>query len=133
MLGSLLRVGLPLAKNLLSLLSENILLRLVVTAATSATGAAIQKAIYGSGVTTLITLNKEMKYIMKINISLDEWSLLTECVSETIEIDIKEQKSGFLGTLLCILYMLFCFLGNMLPFKEVIREGERTIKAGQVF
>ena len=127
MLCSLLRVGLPLAKNLLSSLSGNILLPLVVTAATSATGAAIQKAIYGSGVTTLITVNKEMKYITKINISLEEWSLLIEIVSETIEIDIKEQKSGFLGTLLCMLCMLFRFLGNMLPCKEVIREGERTI------
>ena len=48
------RASLPLMKNVLSLLTKNVLLPLGVTAATSATDAAVQKNIYGSGMTTII-------------------------------------------------------------------------------
>ena len=40
---------------------------------------------------------------MKLNISLEEWHLLTESVNETIAFEIKEQKCGFIGMFLCIL------------------------------
>ena len=50
----LMRVGLPLMKNVLKLLAKNVLLLLWVTAAASATDTAIPKKNYGSGMTTLI-------------------------------------------------------------------------------
>ena len=42
----------------------------------SATDTAMQKAIYGSGTTTLIISNEEMENIMKIVKSLEESGLL---------------------------------------------------------
>ena len=48
------RASLPLMKNVLSLLTKNVLLPVGVTAATSATDAAVQKNIYGSGMTAII-------------------------------------------------------------------------------
>ena len=52
--------GLPLRKNVLTLLAKNLLMSLIVSAAMSATDAAIQKKIFGSGTTALITSNEEM-------------------------------------------------------------------------
>ena len=49
---------------------------LALTAAASATDAAIQKKIFGSGMITLIILNEEMEDIMKIIKSLEESGLL---------------------------------------------------------
>ena len=51
-------VGLPSIKNVLTSLAKNVVLPLGVTAAASATDAAIQKKIYESGMTTLIISNK---------------------------------------------------------------------------
>ena len=58
--------ALPLMKNILTPLAKNVLLPLAITTATSVTDGAIQKKIIGSGMTTLIISNKEMKDIMKI-------------------------------------------------------------------
>ena len=60
-IASLMRVGLPLMKNVLTPLAKIVLLALGVTAAASARDTAIQKKIYGSGITTLIISKKEMK------------------------------------------------------------------------
>ena len=57
--------GLPLKKNVLTLLAKSILLPFALTAGTSATDAAIQKKIIGSGTTALIISNEEMEYISK--------------------------------------------------------------------
>ena len=70
------------------------------TAAASATDAAIQKKIYGSGMTTIIISNKEMKEIMKIIKSLEESALLIKGVRETIKNEAKKEKRRFLGMLL---------------------------------
>ena len=67
---------------------EIVLVALGLTAAASVTDAAIQKIIYRSGITTLIILNKEMKY-MKIGNSLEESGLLLKGVNETIENEAK--------------------------------------------
>ena len=56
----------------------------------SATDAAIQKKISGSGMTALIISNKEMIDIMKIVKSLKESGLLIKDVIETIENEAKE-------------------------------------------
>ena len=70
-----------------------------LTAAASATVAAIQKINYRSEMTALIISNKEMKHMMKIVKSVKELGLLLNGVSETIENETKEQKDGFIGML----------------------------------
>ena len=61
-------VGLPLVKNVLTPLAKNVLVPSGLTAADSATDAAIQKKIYGSGTTTLVFsnagLNDNLKYVI---------------------------------------------------------------------
>ena len=88
-LGSLLKTGLPLTGNVLKPLAKSILVPLRSTAAASATDAAIQKNIYGSGTTTLIICKEEMEDIMKIYKSLEESGLLIKGVSETIKNEAK--------------------------------------------
>ena len=63
-------VGLRLMKNVLTTLAKSILVPLGVTAAASKTNAVIQKKIFGSGTTALISASKEMKDITKIVKSL---------------------------------------------------------------
>ena len=74
-LGTLLKTGLPLTKNVLKPLAKSVLIRLGLTAATSAIDAAIHKIFFGPGrpsdltsrATTLITSNEEMNDIIKID------------------------------------------------------------------
>ena len=83
-------LGLPQIKNKLTLLARNVsLLLLAVTAATSATDAAIQNKIYWSGMTTLITSNKEMDDLRKIVKSLEQSCLLIKVITETIKNEAK--------------------------------------------
>ena len=70
----------------------------------SVTDAAIQKTIYGSGMTTIIIIsNEEMKDIMKIVKSLEESGLLIKGVRGTIKNEAKKPKGRFLGMLLVTL------------------------------
>ena len=87
-------------KNVLTPLAKSVLIPLGLTAAASATDAAIQKKIYGSGATELIISNEEMEDIMKIVKLLQESELLIKWISETIKNETKEQKGGFLAMLL---------------------------------
>ena len=89
-----------LMKNVLTPLAKSVLIPLGLTAAASATDAAIQKKIYGSGATELIISNEEMEDIMKIVKLLQESELLIKWISETIKNETKEQKGGFLAMLL---------------------------------
>ena len=83
-------LGLPQIKNKLTLLARNVsLLLLGVTAATSATYAAIQNKIYWSGMTALITSNKEMDDLRKIVKSLEQSYLLIKVITETIKNEAK--------------------------------------------
>ena len=66
-------VGLPLMKNVVIALAKSILVPLRLTAAASETDAAIQKKIFGPETTTLIISNEEMKDIMKIVKSFEEF------------------------------------------------------------
>ena len=59
-----------------------------------------KKNIYGSGTTSLVISNEEMKGIMKLVKSLQESGLLIKGISETIRNETKEQKGGFLLMLL---------------------------------
>ena len=51
--------------------------------------------MFGSGFTTLIISNEEMKDMMKIVKSLEYSRLLIKGVSETIKNEAKEQNEGF--------------------------------------
>ena len=66
-LGPLLKTGLPLIGNVLKPLAKSVLIPLGLTAATSATDAAIHKKMSGSANTTLIMSNEEMNDIMKVS------------------------------------------------------------------
>ena len=95
-----------------------------LTAAASTADAGIHKKILGSGTTTLIISNNEMEdTVIK---SLEDSSLLLKGVSETIYNEVKEQKGGFLSTLLGILGP--SLLGNMLASKGINKAGEGFIK-----
>ena len=65
--------------------TKAVLIPLGLTAAESATDAAIYKKMFGSGKTALIISNEEMNDIMKIVKSLEESGLLMKDVSETIK------------------------------------------------
>ena len=99
LLGPLLKTGLLLMKNVLKPLVKSVLIPLRLTAA-AATGAAIYKKIFKSGVTTLIISNEEMNDIMNIVKSVKESGFLIKGVSETIKTEAKVQKGGFLSTFL---------------------------------
>ena len=82
--GPLMKVAVPLAKNILAPLG--------ITAAASAIDGAIQKKIHsGSGATTLIISNEEMNDIMKIVQALDS-GILLKGVTKTIKNETKQQK-----------------------------------------
>ena len=65
-LGPLLKTGLPLTKNVSKPLAKSALIPLRLTAAASASDAAIHRKMFGPGTTTLIMSNKEMNDIMEI-------------------------------------------------------------------
>ena len=91
-LGPFLKIGLPLLVNVLKPLAKSVSLPLGLTVATSARDAAIDKKMFGSGMTKLIISNEEMKDIMKIVKSLEELGLLMKGVSEAVQNEAKEQK-----------------------------------------
>ena len=78
------RSGLPIMKNVLTILTRNVLLPLVVTAAAWTTDVSIQQKIYGSGMTAMTISNEEMKDIMKIAKCLEESGLLIKILSGTL-------------------------------------------------
>ena len=85
----------------------------------------------GSGTTILIISNDEMYDILKTVKSLENSGVLLKGVSETIQHETKEQRGGFLGTLLGTLgASLLDVLSKGLSGKGVIRAGEGTIRAG---
>ena len=99
-------------KNVLIPIVKIILVPSELVGATSATDAAFQKKIYGSGMVTLIISNQEVKDIIKIVKPLEESGLLIKDVSETIENEAKEQKGQFLDMLVGTL--VTNLLGNVI-------------------
>ena len=128
LLGSLLKTGLPLIENVTKPLAKSVLIPLGLTAAASAADSGIHKKNLGSGETTLIISNNEMKYIIRIVKSLEDSGLLLKGVSKTIQNEAKEQKGGFLSMLLGTLGA--SLLGNILAGKGINRAGEGVIRAG---
>ena len=89
--GPLMKVALPLAKNVLAALG--------LTAAMSALDGSIQKKIHGSRV-KLIIEQEDMNDIMRIIEPSENSCILLKGVTKTIENETKEQRGGFLNMLL---------------------------------
>ena len=98
-----------------------------LTAATSATDAAIHKKMFGSGFTRLIISNEEMNDIIKIVNILGESGLLMEDVSQIVKNEAKEKKGGLFSMLLRTLGA--SLLGNLSTSKGTIWAAEGPIKA----
>ena len=112
--GQLMKVALPLAKNVLAPLG--------LTAAMFALDGSIQKNIHGSGV-KLIIEQEDMNNIMKIIDALENSGILFKGVTKTIENETKEQRGRFLGMLLGTLGA--SLLGNLLTGRKgIVRAGE---------
>ena len=95
--GPLMKVALPLAKNVLAPLG--------LTAAMFAIDGSIERKIHGSGATKgagvkLIIEKEDMNDIIKIIEALENSGILLKGVSKTIENETKEQREGFLSMLL---------------------------------
>ena len=122
-------------KNVIKLLAKSVLILLGLTAVASAANAGIHKKILGSGhnnnTTTLIIPNNEMEDIIKIVKSLEDSGLLLKGVTETVQNEVKEQKGGFLSTLLGTLGA--SLLGNLLTGKGAIAksQGQGIYRAGK--
>ena len=120
LLGSLLKTGLPLIKNVIKPLAKNVLIPLGLTAAASAEDAGIHKKILGSGHndnTVLMISNDEINDIIRIVKSLEDSGLLLKGVTETVQNEVKEQKGGFLSILLGTLGANL--LGNLLAARGI--------------
>ena len=117
--GPLMKVALPLAKNVLAPLG--------LIAAMSAIDGSIQKKMHGSGVKLVI--EEDMNDIMKIFQTLENSGILLKGVSKTIVNETKEQSGGFLSMLLGTLGA--SLLGNLLTGKGIMRAGDGIIRAGE--
>ena len=111
---------LPLMKNVFTPLAKSVSILFGLTA--SATDAAVQREIFGSGTTALIISNEDIEDIVKIVKSLEELGLLIEGVSETIKNDAKEQKVRFLQMLLGTL------AASMLEVMRVVEGPNRAVQ-----
>ena len=92
----LIKADLPLMKSVFTPIAKNVLLAFRLLAGMPEADTAIQKKIYGSGATTLVISNDEIKDIIKIVNSLEESELWIKRISETIKKKAKEQNGGFL-------------------------------------
>ena len=129
LLGPLLKTGLSLIKNVIKPLAKSVLIPLGLTAAASAADAGIHKKILGSGNTTLIISNKDMEDLIKIVKSPEDSGLLLKRVTESVQNEVKEQKGGFISTLLGTLAS--SLLGSLLTGKGIHRAGEGIVRAGE--
>ena len=111
--GPLMKVALPLAKNVLAPLG--------LTAAMSAIDGSIQ-------LIKLIIEPEDMNDIMKIIKLLEKSGILLKGVSKTIENGTKEQRGGFLSMLLATLGA--SLLGNLLTGKGIMRAGDGIVREG---
>ena len=127
--GGFLKFLMPLLKSELPLLKSVVkpLGILGLTAAASATDAAINKKILGSGNhTTLIISNDDMQDLLKIVKSLEDSGILLDGITETVKNEVKELKGGFLSMLVGTLgaSLLGDLLTKNLSGRGVIRAGE---------
>ena len=110
-------------------IGKNILAPLGLSAAMSATDAAIQKRMYGSGDSMLIISNNDLNDLNKIITALEEHDILLKGTAKAIKNETQKQKGGFLSMLLGTLGA--SLLGNLLTGKGLYRTGQGMYKAGQ--
>ena len=104
-----------------------------LTAAASATDAAINKKKFGSGGhATLIISNDDIQDLLKIVKSLEDSGILLDGITETVKNEVREQKGGFFSMLLGTLgaSLLGYLLTKKLSGRGVVRAREGTIRAG---
>ena len=128
-LGRLLMSFLPKLIKPAIAIGKNILGPLRLGAAMSAKDAAIQKKMYGSGMTTLIIHNDDLNDSIKIFTALEEHDILLKGTSKTIKNNTKKQEGGFLSMLLGTLGA--SLLGNLLTGKGMCRTGKGMNRTGQ--
>ena len=102
--------------NVLKPLAKTVLIPLGLAVAASVTDAGIHEKMFPFDMrprmlascpsdlakqTILIISNEEMKDIIKIVKSLEEYGLLIESVNETIKNEVEEQKGGFIRNFRC--------------------------------
>ena len=87
---ALLKIRLPLTKNIIKPSAKSVLIPLGLTAIASGADAGIHKKILRSRNTTLITFNEEMNDIIKIVQTLQDSNVLLKGVTKTIENETKE-------------------------------------------
>ena len=126
-IGTLMKAGLPLIKNIIKPLAKSLPVPLRLTAAAPPPDASFLQIILVSRTTPLTISNKEKEDIKKIIRYFEEFDLLIHYVSKRIKNEASEEKGGFLGTLLCRLDT--SLLVTMLTRKGVIKTGERVIQA----
>ena len=102
-------------------LGKNILAPLRLSAAMSATDAAIQNKMYCSGNTTLIISDNDMNDMIKIVKALEEHDALLKGIAKTIKNETKEQNGDFLSMLLGT--SCASLLGNLLSGKGMYGTG----------
>ena len=128
-LGKLLMSFLPkLIKPSISI-GKNILVPLGLSAAMSATDAAIQKKMYGSGMTTLTISNDDLNDLIKIVTALEEHVTLLRGTSNSIKNKTKKQEGGFLSMLRGTVGA--SLLGNLLTGSGLYRTGKGMYRTGQ--
>ena len=124
LLGSLIKTGLTLIKNVITPLAKNLLIPLGITAA--AVDAGIHKKILGSGRhTTLIISIKDMEDLIKVVKSLEDSGLFLNGVTESVKNEVKEQPGGFLSMLLGTLGA--GLLGNLLREKRATATSQGRV------
>ena len=114
-------------KNVIKPLTKRTFNSFRIICSSIAAGAGIHKKFLGTGNTTLIISNDEMKYIIKIVKSLEDSGLSLKGVTETIQNESKEQKRVFLSMLIGTIGA--SLLGNILAAKGINRAEEGVIRA----
>ena len=128
-LGSILSRFLPkLIKPAISL-GKNILAPLGLSAAMSATDAAIQKKVHGYGIKTVRFSNKDLDDMTKIVKALEDSDVLMKRITETLKNDIKKG-----GALLLISILLGTLGASLLTGRGMYRfgnHGQGLFRVGQ--
>ena len=94
----------------------------------SATDAAIQKKMFGSGMTTFIISNDDIDDLIKVVTALEEHDILLKGTSKTIKNETKKQEGGILSMLLGTLGA--SLLGNLLTGRGLYRTGQGMYRTG---
>ena len=112
---------------------KNILVPLGLSAAMSGIDRAIQKSMFGYGITTLKIGNKEFSDMMKIIKVLKDHGVSLKGITKAAQNEVKSQRGGFLSILMGTL--LASLLGDILSKgllrKGIVRGGGGIAKAGE--